>query len=447
MENTLTNLHPDSFLAKVVAGQPLRNSAGQELIKLVPSQRWHIEKRIWEPTIAKLAAIDNGNDGFKGAMPMKEKPYLATVRIPTAYSPWKEIRGGSDRLTWQVNNGEKFWLGADALATKKAENLPVGLSHERLTDVRFQRFLAACQVELLVAAGYGNRDESGKLLKGWQGDHDMYVAIGLPPEEVDRTGTKALARQALRTIFNVPFNIERTDEEGATTNWRITFVEFVPYGQTFGSFAAWYYTPDGTPIPTDIEKHITLDVGGGQFHACEVELEHVSDQVRPKLRMSAAQIGEGTIVIARGVSEAIRSQYYNIRLSDPEAQEVLVRGTISVGGRKRPVDQIVQEVIASRADNLNSILLRYLQDGQSFLMFTGGGSILLYNTLHKMVSDHRLPEDYFFVPSEVSNVLNAIGGVVIAQSAAQKVMSRPLELLAQRQAQQAAQQAALNGQK
>lgn len=425
MDNTIIpTLHPDSFLTKVVQGLPLVNRQGKELIRQLPCQRWDTDQRRWEPTTGTIAVIDNGNDAFKGAMPMRSIPFLATKRIPTAYVPAKKIRAGEGVLTWQVNNSEQFWIGEDALDTRKAESLPVGLSHERLPDARFQRYLAACQVELLIEAGYGQRDATGRLMGEWQGEFDMYVSIGLPPEEVDRNGVKPGVAQALRHIFNVPFNISRTDEDGHTTTWLIRFVELSPYAQSFASFASWYYTLDGVPIDTNIVRHVTLDIGGGQFHCCEVDLIRRSTSERPKLRMSAQQIGDGTIVIARGVRDALREQYYNIRLSDAEAQQALVRGIIPVGGREQEIDEIVKAVIAARADNLYSVMLPYLQEGQSFLMFTGGGSILLAKSLYQIVSSHRKPEDFFFVPRKVAPVLNAIGGLVLAQASAQKVIAQ-----------------------
>ncbi len=425
----LNNLHPDSILSKVISGQPLRNSAGRELLRHVNCKRWNADRNLWEPANAKIMSVDDGNDAFKLAMPMKDTAYLTYLRVPTAYVPEKHIRSGAGRLTWSVNGSEKFWYGHDALKTKKAESLPVGFSHERMPDARFQRFLAACMVEALVSAGYGDRNESGQLIEGSQGTHDLYVALGLPPEEVDRSGASSLTRSALRHIFNVPFTVQRRDEDDRLTTWTVRIVELSPYGQTFASFAAWYYGLDGSPIPTNIERHVTLDIGGGQFHACEVELDHIPGQSRPKLRMSASQIGEGTILIAREVSEAIRKRYTNIRLSDAEAQEVLVSGVVSVGGRPRKVDDIVRDVISSRSDNLTSIMLRFLQDGQSFLQFTGGGSILLGTALFQVVSQHRLAEDYFFVPKEVASVLNAIGGLVLSQASAQRIARATAEAL------------------
>jgi hypothetical protein len=416
--------HPDSLLAKVIAGAPLLNSKDQGLIEDVPSQRWNRETFAWSPTIAKMACIDNGNESLKGVMPTVNAPYLASLRMPTAYAPAKKLRGGDGRLTWQVNGSEEFWMGEEALETKKAESLPVGFSPERFPDHRFQRFIAAFQVELLVRAGHGKRDASGKLVEGRQGEFNLFLAIGLPPEEVDRNGATYEAREALKYIFNKPFEVVRIDEQGQETTWRLFFVEFVPYGQTFGSFCAWYYTLEGTPIATNIERHITLDIGGGQSHMCEVEIAHRRDEPRPKLRMSAEQIGEGTILIARGVSEAIRQQYNTIQLSDAEAQHVLSSGMISVGGRRQPVNDIVNRVIESRADNLNSLLLRYLRDGQSFLMFTGGGSVLLQDTLLRLANMHRKADSFYFVPPELAPFLNAIGGLVLAQASAQQAISR-----------------------
>lgn len=417
--------HPDSFLAKVMADTPLLNSKGQRgLIEEVPSQRWNRETFAWSPITAKVACIDNGNESLKGVMPVVNSPYLARLRMPTAYTPAKKLRGGDGRLTWRVNGSEEFWMGDDALETKKAESLPVGFSPERFPDHRFQRFIAAFQVELLVRAGYGKRDAAGKLLGGMQGEFNVCLAIGLPPEEVDRNGATHEAREALKYIFNKPFEVVRVDEQGKETTWRLFFVEFIPYGQTFGSFYAWYYTLEGTPIATNIDRCITLDIGGGQSHMCEVEIVRRRDEPRPRLRMSAQQIGEGTILIARGVSEAIRQQYNTIQLSDAEAQYVLSSGMISVGGRRHAVDDIVGQVIKSRADNLNSLVLKYLQDGQSFLMFTGGGSVLLRETLFHLASTHRRADSFYFIPSDVAPFLNAIGGLGLAQTSAQQAIAR-----------------------
>ena len=202
----------------------------------------------------------------------------------------------------------------------------------------------------------------------------------------------------------------------------LCLVEVHPYPQSFATFATWYYTLDGTPIDTDLVKHVTLDIGGGQFHSCEVDILHQVGR-RPKLRMSASLLGDGTIAMARAARETIRASYPDVRLSDAEAQQVLISGTVIVGGRRTKVDDIVAGVIHARSQNLFAQMLPLLQEGQSFLMFTGGGSILLAERLAQLVSTKRSPQSVLFVPNELAAVLNAIGGYILAQTMAQKVMA------------------------
>jgi hypothetical protein len=61
-----------------------------------------------------------------------------------------------------------------------------------------------------------------------------------------------------------------------------------------------------------------------------------------------------------------------------------------------------------------------LQEDQTFLMFTGGGAILLQHDLDALVKAKRSSNSFLFVPKELSSVLNAIGGYVLAQAVAQK---------------------------
>lgn len=168
------------------------------------------------------------------------------------------------------------------------------MTETRLSDERYRRYLFACLVELLLEVGYGIPTQE------FQGEHDLYVSFGIPNEEMNRGGISESVRHELVPFFNTVHSIRRQDEQGHTTTWRLRLVELNPYPQTFGSFVAWYYTLDGIPIETDIVKHLTLDIGGGQFHQCEVTLQH-QDGGKPKLRMTALLLEEGTITIARGV--------------------------------------------------------------------------------------------------------------------------------------------------
>ena len=57
-------------------------------------------------------------------------------------------------------------------------------------------------------------------------------------------------------------------------------------------------------------------------------------------------------------------------------------------------------------------------------MFTGGGSLLLSQSLRRLVSTKRSLHSVLFVPDELAPILNAIGGYVLAQASAQRVVER-----------------------
>lgn len=96
---------------------------------------------------------------------------------------------------------------------------------------------------------------------------------------------------------------------------------------------------------------MTLDIGGGQLRSCDVTLQYPPEG-RPKLSMSATQLDEGTITIARAVSEQLRTHYPGVRLSDAEAQQALVSGYAQIGGRRTPIGNLVSQVIAARSAHL-----------------------------------------------------------------------------------------------
>jgi hypothetical protein len=210
--------------------------------------------------------------------------------------------------------------------------------------------------------------------------------------------------------------------KGQVTTWNVRLVELLPYPQTFGSFVAWYYSLDGTAIETDLVKHVTLDIGGGQLHSCTVTLEPQAAG-KPKLRMEAALLAEGTIAIARAVREQLRARYAGIRLSDVQAQQVLVHGSLPIGGRQTAVHDLVSEVLRVRSQTLLTHLRHLLQEDQTFLMFTGGGTILLAQRLRELVRTKRSSQSFLFVPADCTSVLNA----VLAQATAQKRMQASME--------------------
>ena len=342
---TNTTIHPSSFLAHLSQQELFLNTTGKELLRQIPFLRWDGLTGKNVSTTATIVSVDNGNDAFKGAMLHAHLPQLRTRRIITAYAPAAVLRAGEGITTWQVNESEPFWIGEDALLTAKAESLPIGMTEERLPDERYRHFLFACLIELLREAGYETPDGD------WQGEYDLYLSFGVPNEEINRSGVKETAHRALQHIYNVLHTVRRTDEQGQVATWRLRIVELDPYPQTFGSFLAWYYTPDGAAIETDIVKHVTMDIGGGQFHTCTVTLEHQNDG-KPRLRMEAALLDEGTIALARAVRESLRTQYPGVRLSDAEAQRVLVSEYVTIGGRRTNVHDLVSNIIHTRSQKL-----------------------------------------------------------------------------------------------
>jgi len=414
---SMSPIHPQSFLGRLLAHQPLITSTGKELVRTIPYQVGNEQAGGKIPVQAILVSIDNGNDALKGAILHAREPLLRTRRIVTAYAPARTIRAGEGITTWQVNDSEPFWIGEDAVLADKTESLPIGMTEDRLDDQRFRHFLSACLVELLIDAGYRTRPGEP------QGTYNLFVSLGIPPEELDRRGPKESVRRALLSLLNTPVTVRRCDEQDQNTTWALRLIDITPYPQTFASFVSWYYTLDGLPIETDIVKHVTLDIGGGHLHECRIDLTHQTAG-KPKLRMSASLLGEGTIAMARAVRETIRARYPGVQLSDVLAQQVLTSGAVIIEGRRVRVDEVIAEVINARSQQLFAQLLSLLQERQNFVMFTGGGSLLLSHSLRRLVSTKRSLNSVLFVPDAFAPVLNAIGGYVLAQASAQRLMSQ-----------------------
>ncbi|WP_376794432.1 hypothetical protein [Thermogemmatispora sp.] len=416
MEPADLPMHPASLLAHLCRQQPLAAGAGAPLLRQI-SMPAPVREQTSLDGAALLISVDNGNDALKGALLHARAPRLITRRIATAYAPADLVRVGEEVPTWQVDASEPFWIGEQALReASTVESLPVGLSPDRLPDPRWQRFFFACLVELLQAAGY---ERPGR---AWQGEYALLLSLGLPNEELSRNSLHPAVLQALRPLLEVPRLVQRTDEGGQTSTWRLRLVDVTPYPQTFGSFAAWYYSPTGEALPTHVVKHLTFDIGGGQLHRCTVTIDGPAEGQggRPRLRMQATLLDEGTIALARAARDRLRSHYPGLRLSDTEAQQVLISGTLLRGGRRVDVTELLNEVITARSQRLLTHLRHLLQEEQTFVMCTGGGTILLERALRSLLGQRRAQESMLIVPRELASVLNALGGYLLAQAAAQK---------------------------
>ncbi len=115
-----------------------------------------------------------------------------------------------------------------------------------------------------------------------------------------------------------------------------------------------------------------------------------------------------------------------VHLSDAETRHILVSGAVTIERRRTDVREVISEVVAARSRNLFTQMLPLLQEGQTFLMFTGGGSILLAERLYELVRTKRAPHSFLFVPREFASLLNVIGGCVLAQARAQPEQERSI---------------------
>lgn len=240
-------------------------------------------------TQAIVFSADSGNDAFKGAVLRAVHPSLCSHRIVTAYAPSKTIRAGERPTSWRVDGSEEFLIEEDALLSKTIEDLPIGLTEERLGDDRYRSFLFAAIVETLKQAGYAPT--------GPNGEHYLYIGFGVPNEEIALQGIKPAVAAALQIIFNRRITVQRTGSDGETTTWNVRLVEVNPFPQSLGSFFAWYYRLDGSAVETDILRYVSLDFGGGHLHRADIDILHRPGQ-KPGIRMTASLLWQGTVSMA-----------------------------------------------------------------------------------------------------------------------------------------------------
>jgi hypothetical protein len=416
MTMTTSPLPAGTFLAAACLHTPLmvtREGREYRLPQTIPYSYKNEQGDVVE-TQAIVFSIDNGNDAFKGCVLDAHEPCLCAQRIVTAYAPARIIRAGDRPITWRVNGSEAFLIGEEALSSWAIEDLPIGLTEERLSDERSRNFLFAALVETLCQARYRPTGSSS--------EYCLYVGFGIPNEEISLQGVKPRVAAVLQTLFNRCFTVQRTNTEGELETWNIRLVEVTPFPQSLGSFFAWYYRLDGSAIETDIVRYVSLDFGGGHLHRADIDIIHRPGQ-KPSIRMTASLLGPGTVAMATALREVIRGDY-GVTLELVEARQALVCGYAPINGRRTSVKDSIAEIVRDRAQNLFTTILPTIQQGKNYLGFTGGGSVLLQHHLHAMVSQKRRASDFLFVPAEVASTLNSIGGLSAAYAAAQHARER-----------------------
>lgn len=119
--------------------------------------------------------------------------------------------------------------------------------------------------------------------------------------------------------------------------------------------------------------------------------------------------GDGTIRIAR----TLRTDraFAGVIRNDVEAQQALVRQTITRASRQVSIAAAIQQAVASKGNAIVADVLAELRDSSQFVAITGGGVLLLRDLLVDVVQ-HESKEpgrDYLLVEGPLASELNAIG--------------------------------------
>jgi hypothetical protein len=119
--------------------------------------------------------------------------------------------------------------------------------------------------------------------------------------------------------------------------------------------------------------------------------------------------GDGTIRIARAL-RTDRALAGSIR-NDVEAQQALVRQTITRASRRVSIAAEVQQAVASKGNGMVADVLGELRDCQQFVAITGGGVLILRELLADVLNyEAKEPgRDYLLVDGPLASQLNAIG--------------------------------------
>jgi hypothetical protein len=359
-----------------------------------------------------LVGCDLGNSAIKIVLRQTAVPQLRAFRFETIYTPALTIRAGEGTTALRVlRDGiwrEWFWLNQEDATVGEA--LPIGTTAERLADPRTLDLLIGALVEALHRSGWA------------PGVYALWLGFGVPNDEVSRTGLVAETRQALRQVRGQQFVVERRDATDTLATWMITFGELVPAAQSLGSFFAWYHTLAGQPAVGDVDLVTIADLGGGHLSRFDVAL--VRQPGHPiQFRGTGGILGEGMVLIARELIELVKGRY-RVRLSETVALHALMTRTVSVGGRRLPIDDLIASAVQTRGQSLLAALTPILADQRRFPLFTGGGSVCLGAELDaRAAAAQRAPGSYLIVPASVASTLNAVGLFALARYARNEVAS------------------------
>jgi hypothetical protein len=322
-------------------------------------------------------------------------PAKPSVCVSRAHRLAKTFQGGQGEVTYQLGDESCFWIG-EAAIRNEGRALRVGSTATRIADARHAGFLAACLVEAMIAAGFA------------PGAYKLALGFAIPNSEIvkehadsDKLVVSEETKSALRKhIRGSEWSLTRTDERGRVTNWSLTVRHLIPQAQSVGTFVAWAKAPNGVTV-TDYDALTILDIGGGDLQQTDISLK--------PYRMASGRRGDGTIDIARGLKELLPKA----RLNDVTAQYALISRQALISGKLQRIDKEVAAVINTYGQDLVGKMLEMFQETRRFLVITGGGVILLQETIIEMLNAAGLESqrDYFVVNHGLASVLNSVGAL------------------------------------
>ncbi|MDQ2998568.1 MAG: hypothetical protein M3R61_16150 [Chloroflexota bacterium] len=135
----------------------------------------------------------------------------------------------------------------------------------------------------------------------------------------------------------------------------------------------------------------------------------VSDETKGALRMASERRGDGTIDIARGLKQLLPKAKFN----DVTAQYALVTRQALISGKMQTIEKEVVSVIDTYGQDLVGKMLEIVQETRRYLVITGGGVLLLKQTMLDMLdaAEVAADRDYLLVNRDLASALNSVGAL------------------------------------
>ncbi len=347
-------------------------------------------------------AIENGNSCTR-AMALHFLTHQAVIsEIPSVYEEEASnliYSAGELGEVWQIENADGthsaiFRIGEYA---DTQQDLPIGPTFARWSDLRFVNFNRACLVRTLHAAGYG------------PGTHSVCVCPGARNEEVSvEKGVDQRVQDAFMQGLQ-PFVIWRNKTE----RYDIRIVEITAaIPQTFGSHYAFDTDILGRSLHPNVPMWNWFDVGFYDGHDVTVR------RIGKNIRVSGVKVTDGVSRIVREMGAYLR-QPANFPMMDPpsyaQALDMMRTNEVKIGGM--PLDDPAdiergRRLIKAYKDKEGGQLIRTMIANHptmdSVFAFTGGGAIDLAEQI-KEQTRHRPKNLTKILSPEVARIANVAG--------------------------------------